>query len=55
MTIPAELKAGIAIKFNNDLIVLADTDFTLYSQQAKYMNDQAVFKLGIEKDLKTLY
>ncbi|MCB5251250.1 MAG: hypothetical protein LHW49_08860 [Candidatus Cloacimonetes bacterium] len=49
MTIPAELKAGIAIKFNNDLIVLADTDFTLYSQQAKYMNDQAVFKLGIEK------
>ncbi len=49
MTIPSELKTGICINLANNLSVLLDTDYTLYSEQADYMNDQVVLKTGIEK------
>ncbi|HOE90712.1 MAG TPA: hypothetical protein PLV22_01930 [Candidatus Cloacimonadota bacterium] len=52
MTIPAEINAGATLKLKNNLYILADTDYTFYSQQADYMENQLTWKLGIEKQVK---
>ncbi|HOD53159.1 MAG TPA: hypothetical protein PKJ08_01400 [Candidatus Cloacimonadota bacterium] len=49
MTIPSEIKAGVSINLPKEFFIMAETDYTMYSEQANYMKDQMILKLGTEK------
>lgn len=52
-TMPSMLRTGVVYGDIKDLFVSFDTDYTMYSQQADYLDDQLVLKAGIEKNYKS--